>query len=252
MHDPAPDTTLGSFAAVLAGELPGAWTSTYHPDRGGLSDHDALTDQVWDMNDVADALARHTVDHCAVLSRDNGTQLFVADPPGPGEGYLIAAMAPAGTPAAAFRGVREPDGITVAADPFSAAEDIHYDLLPRYDKALAQVRTNAARLASSSAAEPDHVVMTWSEGTLVVARPDRDDVAQALTDHGFTLDAPRGLFVLSGDDSARQAASVRAAGQRLSVLGVGVVLRNPPSRPALGTTTAAPPSPPVTAPHRSR
>lgn len=251
MHAPTPDTSLGSFAAVLAGELPGAWTSTYHPNRGGTTGHDALTDQVWDMNDVAAALARRAVDHCAVLTCDDGTRLFVADRPGPGEGYLIAAMAPADAPTEAFRGVREPDGITVAADPFTAAEDIHYDLLPRYDKALAQVRTNTARLASSSAAEPAHVVMTWSGGTLVVERPDRDDITGVLTGHGFALDTARNVFVLSGDDSARQAASVRAAGHRLSELGVGVVLRNPPARPALGTAAAAPPSPPVTAPHRS-
>uniref|UniRef100_A0AAU2AEP8 Uncharacterized protein n=1 Tax=Streptomyces sp. NBC_00093 TaxID=2975649 RepID=A0AAU2AEP8_9ACTN len=252
MQAPTPDTTLGSFAAVLSGELPGAWTSTVHPDHGGTTDHDALTDQVWDMNDVADTLARRAVGHCAVLTRDDGTRLFVADRPGPGEGYLIAAMAPADAPAEAFRGVREPDGIVVAADPFSAAEEIHYDLLPQYDKALAQVRTNTARLTASSATEPDHVVMTWSGDTLVVARPDRDDIAGALTDHGFAPDAARDVFVLSGDDSARQAASVRAAGDRLSELGVGVVLRNPPARPALGTAAAAPPSPPVTAPHRSR
>ncbi|WP_326759172.1 hypothetical protein OHB35_15465 [Streptomyces phaeochromogenes] len=252
MHDPTPDTTLGSFAAVLAGELPGAWTSTYHPDRGGNNDHDALTDHVWDMNDVADTLAKHTVDHCAVLTRDDGSRLFVADPLGHGEGYLIAAMAPTDAPAEAFRGVREPDGIAVAADPFSAAEDIHYDLLPRYDKTLAQVHTNAARLTTPPAAEPDHVVMTWSGDALVVDKPDRDDIVQALTEAGFALDAENDVFVLSGDDSAHQAASVRAAGHRLSELGVGVVLRNPPARPALGTTAVAPPSPPVTSPHRGR
>lgn len=250
MHDPTPDTSLRSFAAVLAGELPGAWTSTYHPDRGGTGDHGALTDRVWDMNDVADALAKYTVDHCAVLSRDDGTRLFVADPLGHGEGYLIAAMAPTDVPAEAFRSVREPDGITVDADPFSAAEDIHYDLLPRYDKALAQVRANAARLTGPPAAEPDHLVMTWSDGALVVDKPDRDDIVQALTDYGFALDAERDVFVLSGDDSARQAASVRAAGHRLSELGVGVVLRNPPARPTLSTTAVAPPSQPVTAQHR--
>ncbi|MFE9601587.1 hypothetical protein [Streptomyces hokutonensis] len=251
MHAPAPDLALASFAAVLAGELPGAWTSTYHPDRGGTAGHDALTDRVWDMNDVAHALARDAVDHCAVLTRDDGTRLFVADRPGPGEGYLIAAVAPADAPAEAFRGVREPDGIAVGADPFSAAEDIHYDLMPRYDKALAQVRTNAIRIAASSAAEPEHVVMTWSGGTLVVERPDREDITGVLTGHGFVLDTERDVFVLSGDDSARQAASVRAAGHRLSELGVGVVLRNPGVRPALGTAAAMVPPPPVTAPHRS-
>lgn len=255
MHDPAPDTGLGSFAAVLAGELPGTWTSDYHPDRGGNNDHGDLTADVWDMNEVADVIAKHTVDHCAVLTRDNGTRLFVADPLGHGEGYLIAAMAPQEAPVEAFRGVREPDGIAVAGDPFSAAEDITHDLLPRYDKALVLVRHNAARLAAPPAAELEPVVMTWSGDALVVEAPERPDIAQALTDHGFTIDADRAdkdIFVLSGDDSARQAASVRAAGQRLSELGIGVVLRHPPARPALDTTAAAPPTPPLRSPHRGR
>ncbi|MFD7017497.1 hypothetical protein [Streptomyces sp. NPDC059928] len=252
MHDPTSDTSLGSFAAVLAGELPGAWTSTYHPDRGGLNVHHTLTDHVWDMNEVADALARRTVEHCAVLTRDDGTRLFVTDPPGHGEGYLIAAMAPTGVPDEAFRGVREPDGIAVAADPFSAAEDIHYDLLPRYDKALAHVRTNADRLAARPAAEPDRVVMTWSGDALVVDKPERFDVARALSEVGFAFDAESDAYVLSGDNSARQAASVQAASHRLSKLGIGVVLPTRKARPALGTTAVAPPSPPVTSPHRSR
>ncbi|MFE7889297.1 hypothetical protein [Streptomyces sp. NPDC057412] len=252
MHDSTPDTGLGSFAAVLAGELPGAWTSTYHPDRGGNNDHDALTDHVWDMNDVADALAKYTVDHCAVLTRDDGTRLFVADPLGHGEGYLIAAMAPADAPAEAFRGVREPDGIVVDADPFSAAEDIHYGLLPRYDKALAQVRSNAARLAAPQPAEPERLVMTWSGEAIVVDKPDRADVTKALTENGFVFAPDRNVFVLSGDDTAHQAASVRAAGERLSELGIDTVLHHPQTRPALGTTPVAPPSPPVASPHRGR
>ncbi|MFE1836498.1 hypothetical protein [Streptomyces sviceus] len=252
MHDPTPDTSLGSFAAVLAGELPGAWTSTYHPDRGGNNDHCALTDAVWDMNDVADALAKHTVDHCAELQRHDGTRLFVADPLGHGEGYLIAAMAPSDAPAEAFRGVREPDGITVDADPFSAAESITFDLLPRYYVAVHQVRANAARLAAPQPGEPEQVVMTWAGEAIVVDKPVRADVTKALTDHSFVFTPDRNVFVLSGDDTAHQAASVRAAGERLSELGIDTVLRHPQTRPALGTTPAAPPGPSVASPHRGR
>ncbi|MBC9719198.1 hypothetical protein H9Y04_42475 [Streptomyces sp. TRM66268-LWL] len=242
MHDPTPDTSLGSFATVLAGELPGAWTSTFHPDRGGNNDHGALTDRVWDMNDVADALAKHTVDQCAVITRDDGTRLFVADPIGYGEGYLIAAMAPDDAPNEAFRAVREPDGITVAADPFSAAEDITHDLLPRYDKALGQVRSNAARL-SAPQADPERVVMTWSGEDLIVDKPERADITEALTENGFTFAPDRNVFVLSGDDTAHQAASVRAAGERLSDLGVAAQLRHPQAGPALATTPVAPATP---------
>ncbi|MFE4017972.1 hypothetical protein ACFXPZ_11245 [Streptomyces sp. NPDC059101] len=243
MHDPHTDTGyLGSFATILAGELPGTWTSEYHPDRGGNTDHDDLTADVWDMNEVVDAMADYIVDHCAVLTRNDGTRLFVMDRKGHDEGFLIAAMAPQDAPLEAFRGVREPDGIAVADDPFTAAEDITHDLLPRYDKALAQVRHNAARLTSPPAAEPERVVMTWSGDDLVVEAPARPDIAQILTDHGFAFDADRDVFVLSGDDSAHQGARVRAAGHRLSELCVGVILRNPPAQPALGTTAAAPPA----------
>ncbi|MFD9817493.1 hypothetical protein [Streptomyces violascens] len=252
MHAPTPDTGLGSFAAVLAGELPGTWTSQYHPDRGGNNDHDDLTTTVWDMNEVADALAKHTVDHCAVLTRDDGTRLFVTDPLGHGEGYLIAAMAPKDPPAEAFRGVSEPDGIAVADDPFSAAEDVTHDLLPRYDKALAQVQNHAARLTAPSLAQPEHLVMTWSGESIVVDNPERPDAELALAVHGFAFDAGRNAYVLSGDDSAQQAASIRGAGNRLSALGIGVILRHPPPRPALGTTPVAPPAPPVPSPHHSR
>jgi hypothetical protein len=242
MHDPTPDTGLGSFAAVLAGELPGVWTSTFHPDRGGDNDHGALTDRVWDMNVVADALAKHPVDQCAVLTRDDGTRLFVADPIGHGDGYLIAAMAPGDVPDEAFRGVREPDGISAVDDPFNAADDVTHNLLPQYDKALAQVHSNAALLTAPQPAEPEPVVMTWSGEAIIVGKPDRADVTKALTDNGFVFASDRNSFVLSGDDTAHQAASVRATGERLSALGIDTVLRHPPTRPALGTTPVAPPA----------
>lgn len=155
-------------------------------------------------------------------------------------------MAPDDAPDEAFRAVREPDGIAVDADPFSAAEDVTHDLLPRYDKALAQVRSNAARLAAPQAAEPERVVMTWSGEAIVVDKPDRADVTKALTENGFVFAPDRNVFVLSGDDTAHQAASVRATGDRLSELGIDTVLRHPPTRPALGTAPTAPPSPSVT------
>ncbi|MFD4177237.1 hypothetical protein [Streptomyces anulatus] len=250
MPDPTPDTGLGSFAAVLAGELPGDWTSTDHPDRGGLNAHHVLSDRVWDMNDVAEALAKHNVDHCAVLARHDGTRLFVAQQPGPGEGYLIAAMAPDEVPDEAFSGVREPDGIAVEADPSSAAADVTLDLLPRYYVALGQARGNADELAMRQAG-PQRVVMRWDDGSLVVDKPDRRDIALALTENGFTFDPDRDVYVLAGDDTNEQAASARAARARLSTLGLGVQLRHPQARPALGTAPAAP-LPTIASPHRSR
>lgn len=248
MHDPTPDTSLGSFATVLAGELPGTWTSTYHPDRSGL---DVVTDAVWDMNEVAEALAKHPVHHCAVLQRTDGTRLFVAEQPGHAEGYLIAALAPADAPAEAFRGVREPDGIAVDADPFSAAEHLTFDLLPRYYVAVHHVFANAERLTPAPS-DAQRLVMAWSDGALVVDKPERADVTQVLTDHGFVLDADRGVLTLSGDDTARQAASARAVGKRLSQLGISAYLGHPSARPAPGTTPATVPSAASAAPSARR
>ncbi|MEV5878071.1 hypothetical protein AB0L75_28360 [Streptomyces sp. NPDC052101] len=249
MHDPIHDTGFDSFAAVLADELPGTWTSQYHPGTAP----DDVTAQVWDLNEVADALARHRVRAHALLTSAEGTRLFVTDAPRRRDSYLVAAMAPQGVPAEAFRGVREPDGITVAADPLRAAEDIAYELLPRYDKALARVRRNAARLAPTPAAPGDHVVMTWSGDAIVVDRPEqRPDIELALVVHGFKLDVAKNAYFLSGDDTALQAASVRGAGRRLSEMGIGVVLRNPPAKPALDTIAVAPVAPTAAAPHRSR
>ncbi|MEU3747294.1 MULTISPECIES: hypothetical protein [Streptomyces] len=248
MHDP--DDSLASFASVLAGELPGKWTSDYHPDHGGDAYYHDLTVDVWDMDQVAETTATYAVDHCAVLTRDDGTRLFVMDRKGHDDGFLIAAMAPDALPVAAYQGVREPDGIAVPDDPFRAAEDVILSLLPRYDKALAQVRHNASRLTSS----PPHgtnVVMTWSGDALVVTPPERPDIADVLADHGFVRDADKELLVLGGDDSSRQAASVRAAGSRLAELGIGVVLRQS-ARSTLGTTAPRPAAPQTSAPQRSR
>lgn len=254
MHERTPDTGLDSFVIILADELPGAWTSQYHPDLEGDNNRAGLTAPVWDLDEVADAIARHTVDVCAVLTRDDGTRLFVADPLGHdvGHGYLIAAMAPQNMPAEAFRGVREPDGITVPADPFRAAEDVAHNLLPRYDKALAQVHSNASRLAPPQSQQSSRVVMAWSGDDLVVAKPDRADVGWALTDHGFVFDPNEDVFVLSGDDSRRQSASVLATSKHLSELGIGVVIPTRQARPALDTSAVLPPSVPVAVPHRIR
>ncbi|MFF3372102.1 hypothetical protein ACFYXF_03990 [Streptomyces sp. NPDC002680] len=250
---PALDDSLASFAAVLAGELSGHWNSRHHPDHGGNTDHDELTASVWDMDQVADAMAEYVVDHYAVLTRHvDGTRLFVMDRKGHDNGFLIAAMAPEGLPAEAFRGVREPDGIAVDEDPFRAAKHVSLRLLPRYHAALAQVRDNVSRLATAPAADQQRVVMTWSGEDLVVTKPDRDDVARTLTAAGFTFDAGRHLYVLSDGDSARVAASVRAVGDRLSELGVGVLLSRPPGQPALDTAPAQPSASPARVPHRTR
>ncbi|MGW2917774.1 hypothetical protein ACWDBF_07905 [Streptomyces angustmyceticus] len=236
---------LESFATALADELPGQWRSEYHR-HAQYSDQFPLAEDVWDMNMVSGAIADIVLEHDAVLTRDDGTRLYVIGRPRHSDEYLVAAMAPPGFAPEAFRGVREPDGIAVPDDPFRAADDIMVDLLPRYDKALAQVRHDAAHPAPpprATAPAPERVVMTWFGDGLLAAKSESQEAATALHSSGFTWDPREMAFVLSGDDTAHQARCVREAGERLANHDIGVIMRHPPSRPALETTTAASPVP---------
>ncbi|WP_318209533.1 MULTISPECIES: hypothetical protein [unclassified Streptomyces] len=244
MHDTDP-RDLESFATILAGDLPGRWTSQYHPDHGG-TDYDHLAAEVWDMDQTAHAIATYGVFDCAVLTRtDDGARLFVIDHLGKADGFLVAAMSPVGLPAAAYSGVREPDGLAVPADPFHAAEAVTLHLLPRYADAVAHARRNAAALASPL---PDQVELTWADGALTTPVPNSAPLAKLLAEHGFHHDTAQDLLVLPGDDTAVQARAVRAVGARLAELGVGIGMRHP-SRPALA---AAGPLPARTAPSAAR
>ncbi|WP_282695201.1 hypothetical protein [Streptomyces sp. CC208A] len=243
MHDTAP-SDLASFATVLAGDLPGRWTSQYHPDHGG-TDYGHLAAEVWDMDQTAHAIATYGVYDCAVLTRDDGTRLFVIDRLDQAEGFLVAAMAPAGLPAAAYAGVREPDGLAVPADPFHAAEAVTLHLLPRYADAVAHARRNAAALASPL---PEQIELTWADDALTTPVPESAPLTKLLAEHGFHHDTATNLLVLPGDDTAVQAQSVRAVGARLAELGVGIGMRHP-ARPALA---AARPLAARTAPSATR
>ncbi|MEU3188415.1 hypothetical protein ABZ707_30110 [Streptomyces sp. NPDC006923] len=244
MPDPRDTRDLESFAMALADELPGQWRSEYHR-HAVYDDQFSLSEDVWDMNLVSAAIAEYVLEHDAVLTRDDGARLYVTGRPRQDEEYLVAVMAPKNVPEA-FRGVREPDGIAVPDDPFRAADDITAHLLPRYDKALAQVQHNAQSLAPRAAAPSggaDQVVMTWADDGRLVARPASETAASVLRETGFVYDKRQQTYALSGDDTATQGRSVRAAGARLSALGIGVVIRNAPSKPALDTATQAAPTP---------
>ncbi|MFB6987945.1 hypothetical protein ACFC0C_16390 [Streptomyces sp. NPDC056178] len=230
---------LESFAIALADELPGNWRSEYHLHEQ-YPDQFAIADDVWDMNMVSGALAEYVLEQDAVLTRDDGTRLYVIGRPRSDEEYLVAAMAPNGFEPEAFRGVREPDGIAVEDDPVLAASDVVLDLLPRYDKAVAQVQHNGAHPASRAPAPAEHVVMTWFGDGLLAAKSTSQEAAKALHENGFTWDPGNHAFVLSGDDTAHQARCVRKAGAQLATHGIGVVMRHPQKQPALETKAASP------------
>ncbi|MFI6012536.1 hypothetical protein ACIBAG_27575 [Streptomyces sp. NPDC051243] len=250
MHHPTPDTPdLASFAIALAEELPGHWTSEHHTHEQYL-DQFARAEHVWDLDLIAHAIAQHVLGQDAVLTRDDGTRLYVIARPRSGEEFLVGAIAPEGIDPEAFRNVREPDGIAVPDDPVQAAEDIATDLLPRYDKALAQVRDNAARLSPTPA--PELVVITLSGRDCRVTKPERADAVQILTDNGCVYDKDKDVFVLSGEDTAAQAQAIQNAAAQLDRLGIGVSVRLPQAKPALDTAAVAAPAPAAPSTARSR
>ncbi|MCX5395641.1 hypothetical protein [Streptomyces sp. NBC_00102] len=251
MHDHYTER-LASYADVLAGELPGNWTSTHllADGKDGLAE---ITDRVWDLDLVADSLAEHPPRHAAVLSRPDGAQLVVLDRHDERDGFLIAAIGPRALPDEAYRAVPEPSGIALVDDPFLSAEQVADDLLIRYDSALAQVRHNA--LGGVQPSQPDRVVLTWQPDGSVATAPADGRAGEVLTAHGFVQDPQSGIYRLSGDDTQAQGRALREIGPRLGALGISTALQHPAGRTApTAMPAAAPPVPaaPRTPTTRSR
>ncbi|MFB7630516.1 hypothetical protein ACFC0M_06145 [Streptomyces sp. NPDC056149] len=238
MHDHEESERLASYADVLAGELPGTWTSTYHPP-GHTDDLHELTDRAWDMDLVAESLAQHPLQHAAVLTRQDGAQLLVAERHDGRDSLLAAALAPRSLPDEAYQGVGEPNGIALGDDPFLSAQQITRDLLPRYDAALAQVRHHAAGVRPS---QPDRVVLTWQPDGSLAASPVGKVAAAVLAANGFVEDQHSGIHRLSGEDTFAQARAVRETGQALKAQGIDTALQHPSGRIATTSTRPAAPS----------
>lgn len=244
MPDYASSERLASYADILAGELPGAWTSTHLPpeDKDDLVE---LTDRIWDLNLVAESLAEIPLQRAAVLSRPDGAQLVVLDGRDDGDGFLIAAVAPRALPDEAYRAVREPNGIALTDDPFLSAETVGGDLLARYDTALAQVRHNA--IGGTQPSQPERVVLTWQQDGSVATAPVGETAAAVLVANGFVQDPQTGIHRLSADDTTAQAHALREIGPQLDAHGIDTGLQHLSSRTAPAATPAAIPPIPAAA-----
>ncbi|MEV6535136.1 hypothetical protein AB0M86_37075 [Streptomyces sp. NPDC051639] len=246
MHDHDTSERLASYADVLAGELPDAWTS-FHLPADAKDDLAELADRIWDLDLVAASLAERPLQQAAVLSRPDGAQLALLDRHDERDGFLIAAVAPRALPDEAYRAVPEPNGIALADDPFLSAEQVVGDLLARYDSALAQVRHNA--LGGIQPSQPDRVVLTWQPDGSVATAPADDRAGAVLVANGFVQDPQSGIYRLNGDDTQAQARALREIGPRLDALGIGTALQHPAGRAA---PTSAPASiPPFPAASRT-
>lgn len=242
MHDHDTSERLASYADVLAGELPGTWTSTHLPPDA-KDDLAELAYRVWDLDLVAASLAEHPLQQAAVLSRPDGAQLVLLDRHDQRDGFLIAAVAPPALPDEAYRAVPEPNGIALADDPFLSAERVAGDLLARYDSALTQVRHNALG-SGIQPSQPDRVVLTWQPDGSVATAPVGDRAGAILVANGFIQDPQSGIYRLSGDDTRAQAHALRAIGPQLDALGIGTALQHPAGRTAPTSAPAStPPSP---------
>ncbi|MFI8307717.1 hypothetical protein ACIF80_30730 [Streptomyces sp. NPDC085927] len=249
MHDYHKPGRLASFADLLAGELPGAWGSIYHPPDH-TNDLAELSDRVWDMDLVAESLTTHPLKHGAVLTREDGAQLIVLDRHDERDGFLIAAVAPRNIPAEAFRGLREPDGIALNDDPFLSAGSVARDLLARYDASLAQVRNNAADTQEATAevrpSQPDRVVLAWQADGSLAAAGVTASAADVLLANGFIHDEQSGIYRLSSNDSAALACAVHQTAIQLDARGITAAVQHQADRSTPTATAPAAAFPPRT------
>lgn len=229
---------LASYADVLAGELPGTWTSSLIP-ADAKDDLAELADRIWDLDLIAASLADHPLQQAALLRRPDGAQLVLLDRHDEREGFLIGAVAPRALPDEAYRAVPEPNGIALADDPFLSAEQVAGDLLARYDTALAQVRTTV--LGGIQPPQASRVVLTWQVDGTVATAPVAHRAGEILLAHGFVQDPQDGIYRLRGDDTQAQARALREIGPQLEAIGIGTGLQHSAGRTA---TTAVPASAP--------
>ncbi|OII62144.1 hypothetical protein BJP40_03840 [Streptomyces sp. CC53] len=244
-------TALHSFSLALAARLPGVWTSQYHR-HGSYGDQFPVAERLWDSGHVDWAVAEHVLGHHAVLTGPTGEELYIIERPRHRGQFLVAALEPAGFQPHHFRGVPEPNGIMVSADPVRAAAAVSRRLLPRYASAVEAVRAQARlrpdppahRLAPPETAK---AVTLTRYGDGILGTPYTSVPAEArdaLYLSGFQYVPDQGAFLLpAGHGPVSTAVRIQVLAARLAQTGVGLNLRHAPTHPGSAAAVTASPAP---------
>ncbi|MFF4529472.1 hypothetical protein ACFY1P_09390 [Streptomyces sp. NPDC001407] len=221
---------LATFATALAQRLPGTWTSQHHA-HATYPDQFPIAEELWDMGHAQWAVSEFVLDHGAVLTGPDGMRLYVIDRPLNQREFIVAALAPPAVPDHLFRGVEEPNGITMGTDPVRAAATVTRRLLPRYQEALAHVRRNAAAEQAAATCRTARVSFAWQADGTLTAATDYPGAAEYLERTGFHQ-VPRetGVFTLPGTlTAAERDARLRTAALQLGALGADVSIAHAPT-----------------------
>ncbi|MFB9556868.1 hypothetical protein [Streptomyces roseoviridis] len=236
----------------MATRLPGTWTSEYHR-HASYSEQFPVAERLWDTGHVDWAVSEHVLGHHAVLTGSAGEELYVIDRPLRRGQFLVAALEPPGFQPHHFRGVPEPNGIAVSADPVRAAASISCRLLPRHARAVEAVRARARRRPDPPAhrqTAPETakaVTLTrYSDGVLGTPYASVPDEARdTLYVSGFQYVPDQGAFLLpAGYGPVATAVRIQVLAARLAQTGIGLNLRHAPtrSRAAAAVTAASAPA----------
>ncbi|MEV5878056.1 hypothetical protein AB0L75_28285 [Streptomyces sp. NPDC052101] len=265
MPPPHTRAALSDFASALARRLPGAWHSELE-SYPAFEDQFPLADQIWDCGPAASAPLDWDLEHAARLHGPGDQHLYVMARPRYPHQFLVAPLKPARFRQHHFRGVDEPNGISVPRDPVRAAAAVTRRVLPHYQQALAAVEDNARTQPEPPhrppAAQADRTLtLVWYPDGAVGAPSESVPKEMRATLFGcrFQYDPHQAAFVLSTYYSpAERALLVQLAVQRLMAEGFGVDFRRaapptpatPAGRPLTAVHSTPPPATPASAARR--
>ncbi|MCZ0978710.1 hypothetical protein O1L60_04165 [Streptomyces diastatochromogenes] len=243
LRNPPP---LETFALEIAARLPGGWTSEFHP-HPSYSDQFPTADRLWDNGHVDWAVSEFVLGHHAVLTGPAGQELYIIERPLYRNQFLVAALEPPGCLPHHFRGVPEPNGIAVDADPVRASAAITHRLLPRYARAVETVREQARQRPAPPAhrqapAETSAVTLVRYEDGLLGAPYGSvpAEAHDALCLSGFRSVPDQGAFLLPHESgSVATAVRIQVLANRLAKIGIGLNYRHAATAPGANVVTTA-------------